>query len=128
MTDTDNSETYRAEFKQAFLDWANENPDFEKVEAMPDHLEAYKDLLSMKELRSAIRELEPTNETVRKFQHFVLAQQIVGGEFEFPDHARNMIQTAFDELDAEDGWELPDHVRELEERILQDDDSPDMEP
>ena len=96
---------------------------------MPDHLEAYKDLMSMEEIRLAIGELEPINETVKKFQHFALAQQIVGGEFEFPNHAKNMIQTAFDDIEAEDGWELPDHVRELQEQILQnDDENPDMEP
>ena len=129
MTDTDSSTDYRQEFKQAFLDWAAQNPDLGEAGEMPEHLEAYKDLLSMAEIRSAIRELEPINDTVRNFQSFALAQQIAGGEFQFPDHAKNMVREAMDEIDAEGGFELPEHLQEFAERVYQEeDDTPELEP
>ncbi len=132
MTDTDTSSDYREEFKRAFLDWARQNPDLESAEEIPEHLEAYKNLLSMAEIRSAISELEPINDTVRHFQSFALAQQIAGGEYQFPQKLVDMMLKVKEEIDAEeDGWELPEHLQEFAERVYKaeaEEDSPDFEP
>ena len=129
MTDTDNSGTYQEEFKKAFLDWATQNPDPALIEDMPEHLQAYKDLLPMANIRDAIRELDPINETIANFQGVAHAQQITSGEFKLPHHAVKMVSDALKEIEEDGGIDLPDHIRELEERSVQDDDqSPDMEP
>ena len=129
MTGTNNSDSYREEFKQAFLDWATENPDPALIDDMPEHLQAYKDLLSMEDIRAAIGELDPINKTVSTFQRVTLAQQVFGGEFKPPTQAVQLIKDTLDEIEAEGGMEIPDHVRELEDPVLHDDDvNPDLQP
>lgn len=61
MTDTNSSDSHREEFRRAFLDWAIEDPDPALIDDMPEHLQAYKNLLSMEDIRAAIGELEPLN-------------------------------------------------------------------
>lgn len=129
MTDTDNSGAYREEFKRASLDWATQNPDPKLVEDMPEHLQAYKALLPMADIRDSIRELDPINETIASFQSAAHAQQITNGEFKLPHNAVQMVSDAIEEIEEDGGINLPDHIRELEERTIRDDgQNPDMEP
>ena len=129
MTGTNNSDSYREEFKQAFLDWATENPDPALIDDMPEHLQAYKDLLSMEDIRAAIHELKPINKTVSTFQRVTLAQQVFGGEFKPPTQAVQMVTSTLDEIESAGGIELPDHVRELENHLdREDEDNPDLQP
>ena len=121
MTGTNNSDSYREESKQVFLDWATENPDPALIDNMPEHLQAYKDLLSMEDIRAAIGELEPINKTVSTFQRVTLAQQVFGGEFKPPTQAVQMVTSTLDEIESAGGIELPDHVRELENHLDRED-------